>query len=94
EIESVGKLFKLESNSVLLWMDENGFAISEIDYEPIAELFPKYTRYCKEVGSTPFSRLNFKRELVKSGVLIKRQNVGQCAYLETELKLENEQSLF
>lgn len=94
EIESVGKLFKLESNSVLLWMEENGYLISESVYEVIGELYPKYTRYCKDVGNSPFSRLNFKRELVKSGVLVKRQNVGQVAYLQTDSKLDDEQTLF
>ena len=94
EIDSVGKLFKMESNSVLLWMEEEGYIISESFYEAIAELYPKYTRYCKEVGSIPFNRLNFKKELAKSGVLTKRQSIGQVAYVENTLKLDDEQTFF
>jgi putative DNA primase/helicase len=94
EIDNAGKSFKKESNSTLMFMDEAGYEVSATAYEPIADLYPKFVDYCRDAGTKAFSRINFRRELEKSGVLVTRQTIGQVAYLESTLKLADEQSFF
>lgn len=94
EIDNAAKSFKKESNSTLMFLDESGYEVSSKVYESIADLYPKFVNYCRDAGTKAFSRINFRRELEKSGILVKRQSVGLVAYVESNLNLDDEQSIF
>ncbi|MEP2240421.1 MAG: phage/plasmid primase, P4 family [Maribacter sp.] len=81
EIDEVGHQYKIESNSVLMFLEDSNYESSINEYVTISQVYPMYLRYCQNAGNSPFSRLNFQKTLIKNGVIVKRMNVGKVAYL-------------
>ncbi|MBN1988736.1 MAG: DNA primase [Bacteroidales bacterium] len=75
--------YKNESNSIKLFLDENGYKQSPTLYRLIKELYPEYRNFCHEDGMTAFKKVNFSKQLQALGVQIGRQSgTGQkIAYL-------------
>lgn len=88
QVDDVSAKFKKESNSVLMFIDECNLERSITDYKPIAELYPQYKRYCDSAGCKWFTRLNFKKELIKNNVVVKKQSIGEVAYLNVKMEGE------
>jgi putative DNA primase/helicase len=76
--------YKTESNSIKLFLDENGYQNSPTDYRLIKELYPEYRAYCIEDGMTAFKKVNFSKQLQVLGLHLDRETgTGQkIAYLE------------
>lgn len=76
--------YKTESDSVKLFIEENGYQPSSTDYKLIKELYNEYRGFCTEDGMTPVKKQNFIKRLRNSGVLIEKKNIGNVAYLTKE----------
>ena len=76
--------YKTESNSIKLFLDENGYQRSPDDYQLIKELYPEYRFYCIEDGMTAFKKVNFSKQLKALGIHLDREpGTGQkIAYLK------------
>lgn len=66
--------YKIESNSIQLFLDENEYKNSSTQYRLIKELYPEYRTYCSEDGMTPFKKVNFSKQLQSLGVQIDRES--------------------
>lgn len=75
--------YKTESNSIKLFMDENGYQNSPSSYRLIKELYTEYKSFCYDDGMTAFKKINFSKQLKTLGVRIGRESgTGQnIAYL-------------
>ena len=73
--------YKSQSDSVKMFIAENGYQSSPTNHRLIKELYPEYRGYCIEDGYKPVSKSNFMKRLSGFGVLVDRLNVGNVAYL-------------
>lgn len=75
--------YKTESNSIKLFLDENGYQSSPDKYRLIKELYPEYRTYCIEDGMTAFKKINFSKQLQALGIHLDREpGTGQkIAYI-------------
>lgn len=89
EVDNIGDRYKRESNSTLMFLDDEGYNTSDKHYTRITELYPKYMSYCRDAGTKPFSKLNFTKQLEKNAIPVKRMNVGKVAYVELKKDLED-----
>jgi putative DNA primase/helicase len=78
--------YKIESNSIKQFLDENGYKSSPINYRLLKELYPEYRTFCMEDGMTAFKKINFSKQLQTMGFVIDRQpGTGQkIVYLKKE----------
>lgn len=74
--------FKLESDSVQLFIIENNYQHSPDDYLLIKELYSDYRAFCAEDGNVALKKTNFIKRLKALNVTIERRNVGNVAYLQ------------
>lgn len=76
--------YKIESNSIKLFLDENRYQPSPTEYRLIKELYPEYRTFCNEDGMTAFKKVNFSKQLKALGVVLEREpGTGQnIAYLQ------------
>ena len=79
--------FKIESDSVRLFLEENGYKRSSDSSKLIKDLFKEYRSFCFDSEFKPVQRVNFKRRLANIGLLIERRNIGFVVYLTKETAL-------
>ena len=75
------ELYKTQSDSVKMFIDENNYKSSPTDYRLIKELYTEYRAYCIEDGFKPVNKSNFIKRLSGFNVLVEKKNVGNVAYL-------------
>jgi putative DNA primase/helicase len=73
--------YKSTSDSVKMFVDENEYKPSPTDFKFIKDLYTAYRAFCIDDGFKPVNKSNFIKRLSGFGVLIKRLNVGNVAYL-------------
>ena len=73
--------YKTESDSVKLYLEENGYKESPIDYLLIKELFYEYRNFCIDDGFKAVQRVNFTKRLKGYNIKIERKNIGNVAFL-------------
>lgn len=71
--------YKLESNSIKLFFDENGYKTSPTDYQLIKDIYPLYKTFCIDDGMKPFSKRNFTKQLRNNGYTVDRVTDNQLA---------------
>jgi putative DNA primase/helicase len=74
-------LNKIQSDSVKLFINENGYRNSPNDFKLIKELYMDYRSFCSEDGFKPVNKSNFIKRLQSFGVVTERKNNGNVAYL-------------
>ena len=74
--------YKIESNSVRLFLDENGYKSSPTNYRLSKDLYIDYKIFCNEDGMKPFNKKNFNKQLKSMGFNAARINQGNVVYLE------------
>lgn len=77
--------YKTESDSVKMFLEEDGYKSSADDYILIKNIYPIYRAYCIEDGFKPVNKTNFRRRLEAAGILTERINIGNVAYLKQDL---------
>jgi putative DNA primase/helicase len=77
--------YKIESNSVQMFLNENEYTSSSTSYKLITELYPEYKTFCIEDGMTPFKKTNFIKQLRALGFLVDRASQNKLvAYIGTQ----------
>lgn len=75
--------YKIESNSVQMFLNENEYKGSATNYKLIKELYTDYRTFCFEDGMTPFKKTNFIKQLRALDLIVDRVSQNQLAvYLE------------
>jgi putative DNA primase/helicase len=71
--------YKIESNSVQMFLNENEYKSSSSNYMLIKNLYQEYKAFCIEDGMTPFKKLNFIKQLRALGFIVDRVSHNQLA---------------
>lgn len=80
--------YRLESNTVQMFLSENDFKKSANNYLLIKNVYPEYRSFCFEEGCIPFKKINFIRQLKTQGYVITRGAQNQLVlYAESCLNL-------
>lgn len=82
-IDNARSDYEKQSDSVQLFISENGFTKATDDYVLISDLYPQYKNFCIEDGYKPVGKSNFIKRLGHYKIFVKRLNVGNVAYLTT-----------
>jgi len=80
-IDSALKAYKIQSDTVQLFIKESCYITSFDNYELIKDLYSQYRSYCIEDGYYAVNKSEFKKRLSSSGVEVKRITAGNIAYL-------------
>jgi putative DNA primase/helicase len=77
--------YKIESNSVQMFLNENEYLKSSTNYKLIKDLYPEYRIFCTEDGMPPFKKTNFIKQLRVLGFIVERVSQNQLAvFIERE----------
>jgi len=71
--------YKIESNSVQMFLNENEYKRSPTNYKLIKDLYHEYRVFCNEDGMTPFKKVNFNKQLRELGFVVDRVSQNQLA---------------
>ncbi|GAB3534915.1 phage/plasmid primase, P4 family [Pontibacter brevis] len=74
-------LYKKESDSVQMFLEEQGYTKSQERCLALKELYPSYRAFCLEDGYRPLNCTNFRKRLESTGVQLVRRNSGWVVYL-------------
>lgn len=85
-IDSARSAYEKQSDSVHLFLTENGFEKSTTEQILISELYPMYIYFCKEEGFKLLGKSKFIARLNHIKLFVTRKNVGNVVYLSGEVK--------
>lgn len=71
--------YKIESNSVQMFLNENEYKSSLNNYKLIKDLYPEYRAFCIDDGMTPFKKANFIKQLRALSLVVDRVSQNQLA---------------
>jgi putative DNA primase/helicase len=71
--------YKLESNSVQMFLNEREYTASVKKYKLIKDLYPIYRAFCIEDGMPPFKKANFVKQLRALHLVVERVSQNQLA---------------
>jgi putative DNA primase/helicase len=71
--------YKIESNSVQMFLNENEYKSSLTNYKLIKDLYPEYRAFCIDDGMTPFKKSNFIKQLRALNLIVDRVSQNQLA---------------
>ncbi len=71
--------YRIESNSVQMFLNENEYKGSLTNYKLIKDLYPEYRAFCTEGGMTPFKKINFIKQLRALNLVVDRVSQNQLA---------------
>ena len=77
--EQAVEQYKIESNSVQLFLNENEYKSNPDNYKLIKDLYPEYRAFCFEDGMTPFNKKNFINQLRSLGLIVDKVAQNQLA---------------
>ena len=65
------ELYRVESNSVLMFLQECNYQVDDTHANTLAELYRRYRSYCETNGLNPFKKLNFRKQLQAEGYTVR-----------------------
>jgi len=71
--------YKIESNSVQMFLNESEYKGSLTNYKLIKDLYPEYRAFCIDDGMTPFKKTNFIKQLRALSLVVDRVSQNQLA---------------
>jgi len=74
------KAFRQQSDSVLMFIDEEGYQADQIQHSTLKELFAGYRIFCDNFGYRPCSAATFSGRLKGAGYEVKRTASGNIVY--------------
>jgi len=77
--EKALEAYKTESNSVQMFINENGYQKESEKYTLIKNLYSEYRNFCLEDGVTPFKKSNFIKQLRALGYVVDRVTDNKLA---------------
>ncbi len=81
--------YEKESDSVKMFLEEEGYFPHPAHFETIKELYFQYKMFCQDGGFSPVNQLNFKRRLSASKIIVMKKNVGKVAFLTNKIEYKN-----
>ncbi|MHB1107096.1 MAG: DNA primase family protein [Lutibacter sp.] len=85
-IDNARTNYEKQSDSVLLFISEFNYYKTANDYTLISALYPQYKSFCIEDGYRPLGKSNFMKRLSHHKIFVTGINVGNVAYITTDLK--------
>jgi len=76
--------YRKESNTVLLYISENGYKKSTKKYYSINMLYQHYRGFCNDFGVTPVNKINFNKRLKSAGYHVKRNSKGYLVNIDVK----------
>ncbi|MBJ6119634.1 DNA primase [Pontibacter sp. BT310] len=76
--------YKKETDSVLMFLEENNYIKSLGKFSALKELYQSYRAFCYDYGNTPLNCTNFRKRLEGAGMPITRRSCGWVVFLETQ----------
>lgn len=73
--------YEKESDSVKLFLEEQGYSPHPHHYEPVKRLYTQYRVFCQDGGFIPVNQLNFQKRLCTSKIIVLKKNVGKVAFI-------------
>ena len=80
-IDNILKEFKLDSDSVYLYLDDGDFKPDTENYVNLKDLYINYREYCKDSGYTACSNKTFSKRLRSYQYIIDRKQHGRIIYI-------------
>ena len=74
--------YKQQSDSVHLFVSEEGYIKSNDSFVLLKNLYPLYRNFCLSDGYRPLSKTNFKKRLESLGYETERKNLGVVVFLK------------
>lgn len=90
EIDDAGERYKKESNSVLMFLEDEGYKASR-SYVPAQNIYERYKDYCRASGNKPFNYKNFRDNANRAKFDVNKKNIGWVIYVEPKLSEEDAQ---
>lgn len=75
------ELYRKESDSVKMYLEDKGFSPSATEYELIKEIYTQYRAFCLDDGYKPVNKTNFIKRLKSSGIIVERKSQGNVAFI-------------
>jgi putative DNA primase/helicase len=85
-VEKQNERYRLESDSVQMFINESGYEKSLETYVTLKKLYNEYRGFCGEDGYYPVSKRKFNKRLKNSGIKGDRKSSGNVLYLKEVLK--------
>ncbi len=76
--------YQRESDSVALFLDEQGYRPSTEGYQPLGEVYKAYREFANDCGYRPVSKINFGKRLKTKGFSSERYAAGMRVWLGRE----------
>lgn len=80
-VEKQLSTYRIESDSVLMFIDENNFKPSIEEFKKLSEIHYQYKAFCIENGFRPTSSKTLVKRLSNLGYESKKKNIGKVVYL-------------
>lgn len=84
-IENARNHYEKQSDSVKMFIDEYEYQTST-NYTAIKVLYNQYRIFCIEDGFRPVNKSNFMKRLGNFKIFVNRINVGNVAYIISDVK--------
>lgn len=72
--------YKIQSDSVQMFLIDEGFEKSTSEYEPFKDIFSSFRNYCNESSYRPVSKRTFGERLRNAGFEVEKKNYGMIVY--------------
>lgn len=80
-VSNIVKEYKEQSDSVHLFISEQGYSKSFDKFILLKSLYPEYRSFCQLDGYRALSKTNFKKRLETLGFTVERKNLGVSVFL-------------
>lgn len=74
------KAFRQQSDSVLMFIEDEGLQVDALQYLTLKELFFEYRTFCDNSGHRPCSNTTFSGRFKGAGYEVKRLDIGNVVY--------------
>ncbi|ADB39106.1 phage/plasmid primase, P4 family [Spirosoma linguale DSM 74] len=74
--------YKRQSDTVRLFLDEQGYKPHTTDYSTLQDLYRDYRGFCIEDGYRAVKKLNFRKRIEGYGILTEDRNVGKVVFVQ------------
>ena len=74
--------YKMNSDSVLMFIDDENYRKSVDSYKSLKDLYESYRYYCKESGFISCAINRFSERLTNNGFRLLKRNIGKIVYVE------------
>lgn len=77
--------YQKESDSVLMFLDDENYQRSLEQYKPLKDIYSKYKCYCLESSFRPCSIQTFSKRLKKNNFAFNRKSYGYAVFIERKI---------